>query len=510
MLRRAFDADVIRYVAPLIAPSWSTIQNTPAEWSHLLDVFPTLSETTITLPDHRAAQPVREGPQPYDPRTDPDVLANGLDLDTTRLRARPAPDLRLPKSLKDTAKRAIRALMPPGQARKPKDAGSAPEAKPRMTLAACQPPDGSAPDTPVAHVAIWTVVEMWLQFDQTMAPTSGRPHRAPLPLEAFPAELHKAWLREFGDRPLDAFRQCFATRGLLLDILHDLCEVNIECMAGPFNQHFRLPVRFSANAEDWVFGMHHDSLHDPATGLRRRWHDFMRLLPPGRRPGVLAMYANPMYDTQLQALLDWATALMWDAHDAKTAVRLFALVPFDVARTVSLGLARSGGRPLIVFAPHEYDFVFFSHWFGGSAGDAKAGTGAPFRLALLVWESDVAKTDFPISDAAKAALRDWAALSCRSDDPQVELRGDLPPVQGVSLSFEHSKGYFSPALLAAEDTPLSSLPREEAHREAAQRLSGRHAATVTRLGQLAGMSSSVAADCNKWLALRWLTFAKDV
>ena len=72
-----------------------------------------------------------------------------------------------------------------------------------------------------------------------------------------------------------------------------------------------------------------------------------------------------MYDSQLrQALLDWASALLWDAHDAKTAVRLFALVPFDVARTISMGLAQSGGRPLIVFEPQEYDFVFFSHWFG--------------------------------------------------------------------------------------------------------------------------------------------------
>ena len=89
-----------------------------------MDTFPALSEATITLPDHRATPPVREGPQPYDPRTDPEVLANGLDLDSTRQRAKPAPDLRLPKSLKDTAKRAIRALMPPGQARKPKEAGS--------------------------------------------------------------------------------------------------------------------------------------------------------------------------------------------------------------------------------------------------------------------------------------------------------------------------------------------------------------------------------------------------
>ncbi len=46
------------------------------------------------------------------------------------------------------------------------------------------------------------------------------------------------------------------------------------------------------------------------------------------------MYANPMYDSQLQALLDWATTLLWYAHDAKSAVRLFALVPFDVARTI--------------------------------------------------------------------------------------------------------------------------------------------------------------------------------
>ncbi len=88
-----------------------------------------------------------------------------------------------------------------------------------------------------------------------------------------------------------------------------------------------MPVRFSAYADDWVFGMHHDSLYDPLTGCRRRWHDFMHLLTPVLRPRVLAMYANPMYDSQLKALLEWATTLTWDAHDPKTAVRLFALVP---------------------------------------------------------------------------------------------------------------------------------------------------------------------------------------
>ena len=44
----------------------------------------------------------------------------------------------------------------------------------------------------------------------------------------------------------------------------------------------------------------------------------------------------------------------------------------------------------MTFAPNEYDFVFVSHWFGGSAGDAKAACGAPFRLALLMWESPLA------------------------------------------------------------------------------------------------------------------------
>ena len=40
-------------------------------------------------------------------------------------------------------------------------------------------------------------------------------------------------------------------------------------------------------------------------------------------------------------------------------------MPFDTGRTMSLGLGQSGGKVLVTFAPNEYDFVFFSHWFGG-------------------------------------------------------------------------------------------------------------------------------------------------
>lgn len=148
------------------------MEDTPTAWAHLQDRFPALSEVTLTLPDHSAPRLPPVGPQQYDPRTDPEVLANGQDLATTRARARPAPDSRLPKSLTDAAKKAIRALMPVGPARKPKSKGDTSERRPQMTLAACQAPAAAPEGTPPGHAAIWTVVEMWRQFEATMsAPT---------------------------------------------------------------------------------------------------------------------------------------------------------------------------------------------------------------------------------------------------------------------------------------------------------------------------------------------------
>ena len=100
-----------------------------------------------------------------------------------------------------------------------------------------------------------------------------------------------------------------------------MCAVNIECMAGPFNQHFRFPLRFSASADDWIYGMQHDSMYCPKTGLRRRWLDFAALLPALLCVPVLAMISNPMYDTQLAyaALLKQAQELMVDATDSEVA-----------------------------------------------------------------------------------------------------------------------------------------------------------------------------------------------
>lgn len=65
--------------------------------------------------------------------------------------------------------------------------------------------------------------------------------------------------------------------------------------------------------------------------------------------------------------------------------------------------------------------------------------------AHLVWELDAARADFPLTNKAKGALRDWAALSCRSDTPRVELHESFPTMLGTKLTFEHSWQYFAPA-----------------------------------------------------------------
>ena len=222
------------------------------------------------------------------------------------------------------------------------------------------------------------------------------------------------------------------------------------------------------------------------------------------------MFANPMYDDQLPTLLERAEELMADASDSKVAARLFALVPFDIGRTMCSGLGRSGGKVLVTFAPEEYDFVFFSHWFGGSAGDAKTLCGAPFRLALLMWESPVARAKAPLSPAALDALRDWAALSSLWETPEVELRRPMRKLTDDHGNFEHTKAYFAPALMQAGLAPLHSMNRADAHQAAAARLSGHHASTVVRTAVLAGLASTAANDLHQWLATRWLTFATDL
>ena len=73
-------------------------------------------------------------------------------------------------------------------------------------------------------------------------------------------------------------------------------------MAGPFNQHHRLPVRFSASDRDWMFGMKHDSLICPTTNQPRCWLEFLQLVPVHLRGQLLTLYANPMYADQLPLL----------------------------------------------------------------------------------------------------------------------------------------------------------------------------------------------------------------
>ena len=91
-------------------------------------------------------------------------------------------------SLKDFAKKAIRALQPQGTARKPKTDATA-ENRPSMTLARIQAPlERAASEAEDAFVAPWAVVELWKQFQNTLAapPPARAAEAAALRLEDFP------------------------------------------------------------------------------------------------------------------------------------------------------------------------------------------------------------------------------------------------------------------------------------------------------------------------------------
>ena len=195
-------------------------------------------------------------------------------------------------------------------------------------------------------IVLRVVTALWTQFSATLRrpPPAHAPAAERLAPADFPRLLHQTWTREFGSRNPNDFRQCFATRGLLLEILRLQLGVTVELMAGPFNQDPDMPLRFSASAEDWIFGFKHDSLHHPGTGRPRRWITVL----PRFLGGLLALYANPMYESQLPQLLTSAAQLMADGTDADKAIRLFALVPFCRGRTMHAGLARSGGQALPV------------------------------------------------------------------------------------------------------------------------------------------------------------------
>ena len=191
------------------------------------------------------------------------------------------------------------------------------------------------------------------------------------------------------------------------------------------------------------------------------------------------------------------------------AARLFALIPYDPDRTMINGLGRSGCKALVTFTPEDYDFVFFSHWFGGSAGDARTLCGAPFSLALLMWESPPARKTAPLSPAALDALCDWAALSSLWETPEVQIRLPMRPMMESRGDFTHTKAYFAPALMQSGLAHLNTMARADAHQAAASRLSGHHTSTVVRTAVLTGLASTAANDLHQWLATRWLAFATD-
>ena len=87
------------------------MQDVIPEWQAILARFPAITETTRPLPNHSQPAPTPAGPELYDPRSDPDVLVNGMALADARARANPPSDTSLTRSLVERAKKA------PGPAR---------------------------------------------------------------------------------------------------------------------------------------------------------------------------------------------------------------------------------------------------------------------------------------------------------------------------------------------------------------------------------------------------------
>ena len=180
-LRQAFDADVITHVAPLLAATWSSAALTHGPLATLLRLFPdTLAEATVRIPDHStpSANPERTCAH-YDPRKDPEVLANGMSLADAKARTAPAPgaSTRSARTIIELAKGTLRSRRTAGLARpvKQKDVGK--HTMPTMSLLCCKPPAGQPLDErlldhmdgPNAFMATWTVTTLWHQYLQALA-----------------------------------------------------------------------------------------------------------------------------------------------------------------------------------------------------------------------------------------------------------------------------------------------------------------------------------------------------
>ena len=90
-LRQRFDEEVIRTVSPLLACSWTAAAASRPVLDEALRLNPALRLDRGPIPDHSKsrASPPLIGPKQYDPRSDPEILANGMPVAQARAHAAP-------------------------------------------------------------------------------------------------------------------------------------------------------------------------------------------------------------------------------------------------------------------------------------------------------------------------------------------------------------------------------------------------------------------------------------
>ena len=203
--------------------------------------------------------------------------------------------------------------------------------------------------------------------------------------------------------------QWWSSRPLLQHTLHSHCNVLIELFSSPLTQS-TIPCKFSAHPDDTQFGFQINCLVD-ATGKARRWAHLPQQLCPTNDRKLIALYANPEYLTQLHTLLEYALRFTADGNNLDAPLRLYAFLPLGTAITET-DLARTGATLLVLFAHGCYDFIPYAHWTGHAHTDAHYSLGAPMQMALVMWETDAAAAEFPLSPLETQALREWATMSC--------------------------------------------------------------------------------------------------
>ena len=262
------------------------------------------------------------------------------------------------------------------------------------------PPPQTKPTEPPHHITPHKATLLWRAYKDQTQKTS--------PTQTFTDALWHACDR--GQQPNSYTRQdqWWTSRPLLQHTLRHSCNVQVELFSCAITMS-DIPIRFSAHPRDAEFGFHIDCLRDPA-GVERSWAQIAPTITNDSRT-LIAYYANPEYLSQLTILLTYAQRFLDQGNTANLPLRLYAFIPLGTALSYD-DIRLSNGTLLVLFANSCYDFLPYAHWHGEAHSDSRYSRGAPMQMALIMWETDSASLEHPLTPHETQALREWATFSC--------------------------------------------------------------------------------------------------